>query len=187
MKREIEIKFMIREDKIGFIQKKLKEQGGEFIGKVFEKTLRFDTPNKDLEARGLFLRIKTGFSNLITLKEKISDKNFKEREEIEFEISNPQKMKIILEKLGFTNIRIMEKYREKWRIKNTEIVIDILPMGIFLEIEGDKKSIKEMVKVLKLKFKNRITNTYWELWEEFSKRKRIESKDIIFNFKKKRR
>jgi len=167
--REIEIKFKI-ENPI-FIKKRLKNSGAKFISKAFEKTLRFDTPDNLLERNKKFLRIKTGFKNVITLKKKIPSKKFKEREEIEFEIGDPKKMKIILENLGFTKVRIMEKYREKWCFNNTEIVIDKLPMGYFIEIEGNKKSIKRVAKFLKLDFKNRITKTYWDLWDEFRKEK----------------
>lgn len=180
---EIEIKFKITQVKN--IRKKIKKEGGIFISKTFERTVRFDTPAKKLEKNGLFLRTRTGFKNVITLKQKVDNKKFREREEIEFEISEPEKMKTILEKLGFTKIKIMEKYREKWELKNTEIVIDNLPMGNFIEIEGEEKDIKKVVKILELDFKNGIISTYWDLWNEFCKKEGIKNKNIVFNFNKK--
>jgi adenylate cyclase class 2 len=108
---------------------------------------------------------------VITFKRKLKSKNFKEREEIELEISDPEKMEIILKNLGFTKVRIMEKYREKWKLKDTEIVIDKLPMGNFIEIEGKEKSIKKVVNLLGLDFKNRLVCTYWDLWKDFTKKK----------------
>jgi len=176
---EVEIKFKI--DNPNFIRKILKRKGMHFIGKAFEKTFRFDTTDKNLEQRGQFLRVRTGFKNVITFKRKIKNEEFKEREEVELEISDAEKMKMILENLGFTKILIMEKYREKWRSDDIEIVIDRLPMGMFIEIEGEEKVIKETVKTLGFDFKDRITGTYWDLWREFSKKENIKNENIIFN------
>jgi adenylate cyclase class 2 len=177
--REIEIKFEIKNP--DFIRKSLKKLKAKFFGKVFERTIRFDTPNNSLEKNGKFLRLRIGFKNMITFKRKIKNKNFKEREEIESEISDPEKMKIILENLGFTKTRIMEKYREKWKLKDTEIVIDRLPMGNFIEIEGREKSIKKVVNLLGLDFKNRLVCTYWDLWKDFTKKKGIKNENIVFS------
>lgn len=159
--REIEVKFKITAPVS--IRKKLKSFGAKFLGRVIEKTIRFDYPDEELEKQGKFLRIKTGFKNVITLKEKIKNKNFKEREEIELEVSDPKVMEQIIEKLGFTKKRVMEKRREKWQLGRTEIVIDKLSIGTFIEIEGTEKSIKRTVELLGLDFGKRITKTYWEL------------------------
>jgi len=178
MKKEIEIKFKM--DKPSIIRKKLKNQGAKFIGKTFERTLRFDTPTNNLYKNGKFLRIRTGFKNVITFKRKLRSKSFKEREEIELEISDPKKMEIILENLGFTRKRIMEKYREKWELENAEISIDKLPMGNFVEIEGSKKEIQKTTKILGLNFQDRIIKTYWDLWRDYCKRQGVKEENIIF-------
>lgn len=180
MKKEIELKFKI--DKPNLIQKKLKQIGGKFIGRVFEKTIRFETKNNDLKKQGKFLRIRTGFKNEITFKRKLgkSEKDFREREEIEVEISDPKKMKMILENLGFTKKLIMEKYREKWQLGNVEVVVDRLPFGNFIEIEGNKKEIEKTAKLLSLSLADGITDTYWGLWENYRKKKSIKDKNIIF-------
>lgn len=182
MKKEIEVKFKI--DKSGFVRKKLKEEGAKFLGRALERTIRFDTEKKKLERKGQFLRTRTGFKNVITFKRKIDrkDKKFKIREEIELEISEPKRMELILENLGFIKKQKMEKYREKWRLRDVEIMIDKLPMmGKFVEIEGDEKSIKNVAKILDLNFKERITDTYWGLWKKFTQKKGIKKEDIIFN------
>jgi predicted adenylyl cyclase CyaB len=179
--KEVELKFKIENP--GLIRKKLKEARAKFIGKAFERTIKFDTKNDDLEKQEKFLRVRTGFENVITFKKKINkvDKNFKEREEIELEISDPVKMEKILENLGFTKKWVMEKYREKWILGNAEVVIDKLPkMGNFIEIEGSKKAIQKTAKILGLDLKKGITRTYWGLWEDFRKRKGIKEENIIF-------
>jgi len=179
--KEIEIKFKI--DKPGLIRKNLRNLKAKFVGKAFERTIKFDTKNNDLKKQGKFLRVRTGFKNVITFKEKINkvDKNFKEREEIEIEISNPKEMEMILAELGFTKKWIMEKYRGKWILGGAEIVIDKLPkMGNFIEIEGSKRAIKKTVKILGLNLKKGITATYWGLWKDYCQRKGIKEENIIF-------
>ena len=176
--QEIELKFRLKNPKT--FHKKLKEKKAKFLGKTFERTVRFDTPQGKLEKEGKFLRVRTGFKRTLTFKRKIEDKEFRAREEIELEISSPQKMIDILKNLGLTRILIMEKYREKWQFQKTEIVIDKLPMGNYIEIEGEKDSIKKAIKVLGLNFKDKITKTYWDLWREFARKKEIRDKNIVF-------
>jgi len=181
MKKEIELKFKI--EKPNLIRKTLQNLKAEFIGKAFERTIKFDTQDEHLRRQGKFLRIRTGFKNVITFKKKIdkTDKDFKEREEIEIEISNPTEMEKILENLGFAKKWIMEKYREKWILGKVEISIDKLPrMGYFIEIEGKKRAIQNTAKILELDFKNKITATYWDLWKDYCQREGIKEENIIF-------
>lgn len=178
MKKEIEIKFKI--GKPNLIRNKLKRHGAKFIGKTFERTLKFDTPANNLYKNGEFLRIRTGFKNVITFKRKLKSQSFKEREEIELEISNPKKMETILGKLGFTKKLIMEKYREKWQWEDIEVVIDKLPeIGNFIEIEGSKKAIRKTAKLLGLRLADGITATYWGLWEDYREKNGIKNENII--------
>jgi adenylate cyclase class 2 len=178
--REIEIKFELKNPES--IRKELKNQSARFLGKAFERTIRFDTKDKKLEKEDKFLRVRTGFKNTITFKRKLKkeDKKFREREEIEIEISDPKKMETILNKLGFTKKWIMEKYREKWEWGSAEIVIDKLPFGNFIEIEGNENSILKTIKMLRLSLKEGITATYWGLWENYCRKKGIKNENIIF-------
>ncbi|MDD5606638.1 MAG: class IV adenylate cyclase [Candidatus Pacebacteria bacterium] len=178
---EIEIKFEVKNS--DSIRKILSKYRAKFTGKAFERTVRFDTLDKGLEKNQKFLRVRTGFKNTITFKQKIENKRFRERKEIELEIKDPEKMIMILKSLGFTKILIMEKYREKWLFENTEIVIDKLPMGTFIEIEGSEKSIDKVVEILNLDSEERILGTYWDLWRDFTKKKKINQENIVFKKK----
>ena len=178
---EIELKFKIGNPILN--RERLKKLSAKFIGKAFERTIRFDTKNKELEKEGKFLRVRTGFKNTITFKKKIekSDKRFREREEIEFEISDPKKMQVILENIGFTRKLIMEKYREKWQWGSAEIVIDRLPFGYFIEIEGSGKAILKTINSMELDFQDKITDTYWGLWEVIVKNIILKTRILFFN------
>ena len=57
-------------------------------------------------------------------------------------IGNPEAMESILDALGFMPAMIYEKRRETWRLGATEVVIDELPFGLFMEIEGTERNIE---------------------------------------------
>lgn len=178
--KEIEVKFKVSRPEI--IRKALEKAKAKFLGRAFERTVKFDTPDDYLRRHNLWIRTRTGFKNVLTMKEKIGrdNKKFKQREETELEISDVQRMGWILKRLGFSKTLVMEKYREKWRLKNTEVVLDKLPFGNFIEIEGNRKSIEKTEKILGLKPQERIVLTYWHLWEEIRQRKGIKNKNIVF-------
>jgi predicted adenylyl cyclase CyaB len=179
---EIELKFEIKNPSV--IRQKLKELKAKFIGKAFERAFQLDTKNKDLRKKGVFLRVRTGFKTTLTLKKRLENKRFKEREEIELEISDPGKMRIILENLGFTWFRVMEKYREKWQLGSAEVTIDRLPMSYYVEIEGKEKVIEKIAKNLGFDISNGITKTYWGLWLDYAKENGIKDENIVFKRKR---
>ncbi|MDP2860088.1 MAG: class IV adenylate cyclase [bacterium] len=180
MAKEIEVKFKVAN--FGMVRRKLKSAGAKRLGQAFEKTTKFDAPNEALRQRKLWLRTRSGFKNVITLKEKTgaADKKFKERRETEIEISDVGGMEEILKRLGFSKTLVMEKVREKWFLGKTEVVLDKLPFGNFLEIEGLPKAIEKTEKTLGLNPAQRIVLTYWHLWEDIRKKKGIENENIVF-------
>jgi adenylate cyclase class 2 len=46
---------------------------------------------------------------------------------------------------------VYEKRRETWRLERTEIVIDELPFGLFMEIEGSVQDIENIESKLAVK------------------------------------
>lgn len=172
---ETEIKIALSNPRT--VIQKLRESGAVFLGAVNEKTTRIDTDKGDLEKKGIFLRVRGGFANVITLKEKIGvDVNTKNRLETEFEIEDIDNMLYIFERIGFNYFRIMEKYRTMWSFNQTIIVIDELPFGIYMEIEGKEDKIEEVKQELKLENEKNIIYTYWEINEEIHP----DSKSILF-------
>lgn len=127
--------------------------------------VRFETPGGDLERTGRFLRVRTGFASVVTFKQKLGkDTKFKVRKEIELAVEDPKKMEQLIEGLGFTKRWIMEKYREKWQVLGVEVVIDKLPFGTYMEIEGSRTSIKNVVAKLGLNMADGLIDGYNELW-----------------------
>ena len=180
---ENEIKLSITKEEIKYLVNYIEQSGArqEFCTK--QVTYRFDTENKELEKKGVFLRTRRGEKDTFTVKQKIdlSEKEVKSRRELEIDIDS-EKLVIINEMLpvlGFGYTKTMEKYRMQWEVDDCKIAIDELSFGFYVEIEGDKKEIFRVVKDLGLERKNPITDTYWGLFEKLKKEKGIENKEDI--------
>lgn len=175
---EKEIKVSITD--ISKLVLQLKRHHAVIIGLTKEKTFRYDTPDQNLAKSGLFLRLRSGFRNVITLKEKKQkDKKYKVRVETELEIGDLKNMSYILKRTGLSHIKIMEKYRINFKYKHTILSLDELPFGIFLEIEGPIAKIKSVMKDFGFDSGEVILDTYWALFIK-TKQKHSKSDDIIF-------
>jgi adenylate cyclase, class 2 len=181
---EKEVKFKINNpDKI---KKKFEELNAKCLGSDFQRTIRFENNGK-LKEQGLFLRVRSGFKNTITLKSKIpgASEHIYQREEIELEISDIEKMQEIIKKLGFNDEMIMEKYRTKYELNDCEIVVDKLPFGDYIEIEGEEKKIFDLINKLNLDKNKLINKTYWDLFEDYKNINNMQylGKNIVFKNK----
>lgn len=135
----------------------------------------------DLEKKGVFLRVRSGSKNTVTMKEKIGeDKNVRSRKETEFEISDVDQMAYILGKLGFTFVRIMEKYRINLQYKGAILSIDEMPFGMYLEIEGSEEGVGKIASELGYSNSDKILGTYWEVFEEYKKENNLTGENIVF-------
>lgn len=123
-----------------------------------------------------YIRVKTGTENTVTLKEPYHKMNdFFESNNIMFQIDDVDSFVYIMNRIGFTQNYIMEKYRLDWNYKKIDFFIDELPFGIYLEIKGKKEDINKIIKLLKLDENELIKETYWEIF----KRKNINNKENI--------
>ena len=178
MKNEIEIEVKFKLADVNGLVAKLREIGAKFIKTENQRTVMMDTPSGDLKKRNTFLRTRTGIHDTMTVKRKFAeDIGVKQREELETEIKDINTLNKMLANLGFTYHRIMEKRRHTWTYKGTEIVIDELPFGMYIEIEGDKKDIYSVAQKLGLALDDIITATYWRIFELMTDGK---VKDILF-------
>lgn len=178
---EIEIKFKI--DDLSILEDKIKTAGGKVLHKnTFQRAVRVDTPDESLQQRGVFLRVRDGEKKTMTVKSKISgsDEKFKERQELEIEISDVELAEKMLFKLGYTKKWIMEKYRTEYELEGAILALDRLPFGNYLEIEGDKDLIEKVIKILELEDSERNIHSYWHLFEEFKKANNLQGEDIVF-------
>lgn len=110
---------------------------------------------------------------------------FKIFRELEVDVSDSQTMIAILEQLGFYPRQVYEKQRETYLFNHTELCLDTLPYGHFLEIEGGKDDIRKAAETIGLSWEKRITANYLSLFATIQKQLNLPFKDVTFeNFKK---
>ena len=98
----IETEIKIKIDNPNTFISELIEKKAVFKGKDFQRTIRMDTPNMDLQKKGIFLRVCSGLGNAITLKvKKEENKDFKLRDEYETKVEDINVLSRIFSILGF--------------------------------------------------------------------------------------
>lgn len=145
---EIEKKFRLTEAQKQAVSVSLKEIGAEHIGDDFEENILFS--NRELLKKQAVLRLRRIDERIIlTYKQKLeNDSAAKQHIEHETEVADFEAIEKIVEALGFHRSLIYEKRRETWKFGAVEIVLDVLPFGLFMEIEGALTAIVEAEKLL---------------------------------------
>lgn len=148
---EIEKKYRLTRELLEPLRLRLRETGAEVVrGEEFEENTIYTGPGLDPRKRVLRLRRVNGRA-LFTFKERDPTPSaIKRQREEETEVSDADALAAILEALGYSAALVYEKRRATWRLSGAEVVIDELPFGLFLEIEGEEPAILEAEKLLNL-------------------------------------
>ena len=151
MTTEIEKKYRLTRERLESLRLRLEEAGAGLVrAEEFEENTIYTGPGLDPRTRALRLR-RTDSRALFTFKERDpSPSAVKRQREEETEVSDAAALAAILEALGYRPALVYEKRRTTWRLDETEVVIDELPFGLFLEIEGEEHSILEAERLLNL-------------------------------------
>ena len=138
---EIEKKYRISVDQYEFILAGLNEFSAEFMGAEFEVNSIYG--GGILKEKKAALRVrKIGEKTILTFKQGIQNEfAIKHQLEFETEVADAEQIEKIIESLGFQVGLIYEKRRKTWKFKNVEVVLDELPFGLFMEIEGKMTDI----------------------------------------------
>jgi adenylate cyclase class 2 len=185
---EIEVKYYLPD--ISAIRNRIVDLGADSLGKTYEMNILFDDANKNLLKRKSVLRLRKDTKTKLTFKspplvsEDESDKQFKILRELEVEVASFSTMKRIIESLGFQKTLFYEKWRETFLFKDIVICLDNMPYGDFLELEGEKETIKLFANKTGMKWGKRILFSYPELFKIIKEKEKIHFTDITFeNFK----
>jgi adenylate cyclase class 2 len=183
--KELEVKFYLsrREE----LEEKLIERGGQIKEpRVHEINLRFDTPDMSLLKSGRLLRLRLDSRARLTYKGIGSvEGGARLRQELEFTVSNFDTARMVFEALGYEVYMMYEKYRATYSFGELEVVLDEMPYGDFLEIEGpDGESIQAVAHLLDLNWDARILDSYTVLFEAARGQLGFDFRDLSFeNFK----
>ena len=183
---EVEVKFLIEEP--SGIRQQILDTGAEIVRpRVYERNVRYDTAENALQNRLELLRLRQDMRAILTFKGPAKEDQNSEarvREEIEVEVSDFGQMEIILMRLGYEPQQVYEKYREAFRLGAVEIVLDELPFGTFVELEGDEQAIKQTAELLGLNWRDRILANYLSLMDTLASHHALPFRDLTFdNFK----
>ena len=183
--QETEAKFYVRN--LERIRSSIQNLKARLIqSRVLETITRFDLPGAKLRAEGRVLRLRRDTAVRLTYKSAgTNEQGVLSREEIEFVVGDFEKAKQFLEALGFQKLVYYEKYRTTYQFEETLIMLDELPYGNFVEIEGEKiESIRAVANQLNLRWETAIGTSYQDLFERARQNMNLSFEDLSFaNFK----
>jgi adenylate cyclase class 2 len=181
---ELEVKFYLT--KRQEMEAKLDALGKLSTPRVHELNLRLDTAELSLLSSGRLLRLRQDARARVTYKGPGSELGgARLRQELEFTVSDFNTALKLFEALGYQVYLMYEKYRTTYRLGELEVVLDEMPSGDFLEIEGpDGESIHAAARQLGLDWERRILDSYTVLFERTRASLGFDFRDLSFeNFK----
>ena len=183
--QEIEAKFYVHD--LDGIIKRLHELEARLIQRrVLESNLRFDLPDGSLRSEGRVLRLRRDTEARFTYKgPSTNQQGVLSRTEIEFTVGNFEKAKDFLEALGYQKLLYYDKYRTTYELQSAgvsvHVMLDELPYGNFIEIEGENsETIRTVVNQLNLNWDTAIGTSYTALFERARKTLRLVFRDLSF-------
>jgi adenylate cyclase class 2 len=181
MMQETEAKFYVQD--LYRIQSQLEKLDAHLIQeRVLETNIRFDLPGARLRAEGRVLRLRRDTEVRLTYKSaSIKEQGVLSREEIEFVVGDFEKAKRFLEALGYQKLVYYEKYRTTYELNKTHIMLDELPYGNFVEIEGETlEAIRSVAGDLHLDWTAAIGTSYSALFERVQRTLQLSFQDLSF-------
>lgn len=169
MSIETEKKYHLSPKRLDEIVQKLVDLKAEFEKEVFE--VNYQHRGGEMDERGATLRLrKIGDFTVLTYKEKIKNESgAKQKIEFETSVADVDAMEKIIERLGYRLTAVYEKRRKYWLLADVEVVLDELPFGLYMEIEGKIESIDKAEKMLGLKAAEREPRGYPRLTIKYGK------------------
>jgi len=143
MALEIEKKYRITPEQRDQTIAGLLEMGGVYEGEDIEENTIYGGGVLDEKLAVVRIR-RTQDRAILTYKRRVaSDLDVKHQIEHESVVEDAAEIAAILENLGLEPRLVYEKRRKTWRFRSVEVVLDELPFGLYMEIEGSITSIAE--------------------------------------------
>ena len=167
---EIEKKYRLTKRQRDAVLRRLPEIGAKLQGEEFEENTLYGGPGIEPGTTVLRLR-RVGDQALLTYKKRFpGNADVKRQREDETRVDDPDAVNAILGGLGYRPELVYEKRRQTWVLGKSEIAIDELPFGLFMEIEGSEKNIISAERKIGLKGLRTEHSTYPQLAREHGKR-----------------
>ena len=180
--QEIEAKFHVQN--LGKIELRLLELKAQLIQpRVHEVNLRFDRPDRELRNSQRVLRLRQDDKARFTFKGPSAEAEggILSRQEIEFVVGDFESAKQFLEAIGFNVVVFYEKFRTTYKLNNIHIMLDELPYGSFIEIEGeDVEAIHSIANLLGLNWNAMIKAGYHAIFERAAGKYGLDDSELSF-------
>jgi adenylate cyclase class 2 len=155
----------------------------------FEDNWLLDFPDESLFKQGDALRVRSvNGRGTVTYKgivKETYESRLKVREEIETNVTDPQKMIELFERLGFRRSFRYQKYRTGYTVTHEnaafKVVLDETPMGRFIEIEGDEADVLKALDAAGFSTDDIIRQSYPELQEARCRARGVPLEDLVFD------
>ena len=128
----------------------------------------------------LRIRMEAGQSHL-TYKGPLQSSTMKVREELETPVGDGIMLLNLLEELGFHVWFRYQKYREEFAHRDVIVAIDETPVGTFVEIEGNERSITEMAQALGRSPAEYVLDSYRSLFLKYREAHGLAGPDMVFD------
>ncbi|HEX8493750.1 MAG TPA: class IV adenylate cyclase [Pyrinomonadaceae bacterium] len=171
MATEIEKKYRLTLEQRDALSRRLRQVGATLHCREFEENTMYAGVGLDPRRQVLRLR-RVGGAAVFTYKERHESASaIKRHREDETRVEDATALASILEALGYRPTLVYEKRRSTWHIRQTEVVLDELPFGLFVEIEGEENDITEIENLLDLSSAEAEMSTYPELAAHYGERR----------------
>ncbi|MFZ5879715.1 MAG: class IV adenylate cyclase [Chloroflexota bacterium] len=170
--QEIEVKLYVRDLKK--VEAGLLERQARLIqARVFERNLRFDQPDGRLRAAGCVLRLRQDTEARLTYKGASNlTGGIMTRPELEFTIGDLETARKVLLALGYEEVAVYEKYRTVYDLEGCHIMLDELPYGDFVEIEGtEAAAIRQLTDRLGLRMDAAVGDSYLGIFDKYCQKR----------------
>lgn len=164
----------------GPLRTALEQAGATRCSLVFEQNTVFDATGR-LRAAGMLLRVRRTVdasgteAARLTVKTPLEgakdDPTVKRLRELETPVGSFDTLCAMLEVLGYAPALAYEKVRETWQLDTrdgtVEVVLDRLPFGNFVELEGPQDALEPAAQVLGLPVGQGTSATYHDLHQQW--------------------
>jgi len=180
--QETEVKFYVNDLKR--VEERVRGLGAQLIQpRIFESNLRFDLPDGSFLREGKALRLRQDEAARITFKgAALYTEGVRSRPEFETTLGDFETGRKILEALGYVLIATYEKYRSTYELGDLHIMLDELPYGNFVEIEGpDIETLQSAASQLELDFSTAVPISYLFLFTDLCQGRELDPTQLTFS------
>lgn len=149
----------------------------------FEANTLYDTPDHQLRAKEMLLRLRqVGSKCILTWKGPTASGPHKNRPEVETTIGSAEAISQVFQHLGFESGFRYEKYRTEFRRGGDAgvVTLDETPIGDFLELEGPAAWLDETADLLGFSPEQYVLDSYGKLYIADCERRGIRPTHMIF-------